>query len=99
MAGFSDAGGGRAMLQSFEPAGAASDRLEGQPADDGGAGPLVALARPLLDLVGRLSSMRVAPDLEALRARASTGPLTILYAARDREHNNAIVLEELLRDG
>jgi uncharacterized protein YeaO (DUF488 family) len=38
-------------------------------------------------------------QIEALRARASTGPLTILYAARDREHNNAVVLAERLRDG
>src|SRR5437660_1767328 len=40
-----------------------------------------------------------ADQVEALRARPSTGPLTIVYAARDREHNNAVVLEELLRDG
>ena len=40
-----------------------------------------------------------ADQIEALRARASTGPLTILYAARDRAHNNAVVLAELLRDG
>jgi len=26
------------------------------------------------------------------------GPLTILYAARDREHKDAVVLAELLRD-
>ena len=26
-------------------------------------------------------------------------PMTIVYAARDREHNNAVVLAELLRDG
>lgn len=31
--------------------------------------------------------------------RASKGRVTILYAARDREHNNAVVLAELLRDG
>ncbi len=37
--------------------------------------------------------------LEALRERASNGRLTIVYAARDREHNNAAVLAELLRDG
>jgi uncharacterized protein YeaO (DUF488 family) len=37
--------------------------------------------------------------IEGLRTRASTGPLTIVYAARDREHNNAVVLAELLRDG
>jgi uncharacterized protein YeaO (DUF488 family) len=35
--------------------------------------------------------------LDALRER--DGPLTVLYAARDREHNNAVVLVELLRDG
>jgi uncharacterized protein YeaO (DUF488 family) len=35
--------------------------------------------------------------LEALRNR--DGPLTVLYAARDREHNNAVVLAELLREG
>jgi uncharacterized protein YeaO (DUF488 family) len=37
--------------------------------------------------------------LEELRRRADSGPLTIVYAARDREHNNAVVLSELLRDG
>ena len=36
--------------------------------------------------------------LDELRARAASGPLTIVYAARDREHNNAVVLTELLRD-
>ena len=40
-----------------------------------------------------------ADRLEALRRRATQGPLTILYAARDREHNNAVVLAELLREG
>ena len=33
------------------------------------------------------------------RERAEHGPLTIVYAAHDREHNNAVVLAELLRDG
>jgi uncharacterized protein YeaO (DUF488 family) len=37
--------------------------------------------------------------LDELRRRADSGPLTIVYAARDREHNNAVVLSELLRDG
>jgi uncharacterized protein YeaO (DUF488 family) len=36
---------------------------------------------------------------EQLRGRAENGRLTIVYAARDREHNNAAVLAELLRDG
>jgi uncharacterized protein YeaO (DUF488 family) len=37
--------------------------------------------------------------VEELRRRARRGPLTIVYAARDREHNNAAVLAELVRDG
>jgi uncharacterized protein YeaO (DUF488 family) len=36
-------------------------------------------------------------EVEALRARAAEGTVTILYAARDREHNNAAVHGELLR--
>ena len=40
-----------------------------------------------------------AEKLNELRARARNGPVTILYAARDREHNNAVVLVELLADG
>ena len=39
-----------------------------------------------------------AERLEELRRRASRGPLTVLYAARDQEHNNAVVLVELLSD-
>lgn len=34
-----------------------------------------------------------------LAARARRGRVTILYAARDREHNNAVVVSELVRDG
>ncbi|HET8673421.1 MAG TPA: DUF488 family protein [Thermoleophilaceae bacterium] len=37
--------------------------------------------------------------LEELRSHARSGELTIVYAAHDREHNNAVVLAELLRDG
>ena len=37
--------------------------------------------------------------LDEIRDRATKGRVTILYAARDREHNNAVVLTELLRDG
>ena len=37
--------------------------------------------------------------LAALRTRARHGPLTIVYAARDRARNNAVVLAELIRDG
>jgi uncharacterized protein YeaO (DUF488 family) len=36
--------------------------------------------------------------LDELRRRATSGRLTIIYAARDREHNNAVVLTELLCD-
>ena len=39
------------------------------------------------------------PQLERLRELARTGRVTIVYAARDEEHNNAVVLGELLRDG
>ena len=35
--------------------------------------------------------------LDDLRRRAESGRLTIVYAARDREHNNAVVLAELVR--
>jgi uncharacterized protein YeaO (DUF488 family) len=33
-----------------------------------------------------------------LARRASSAPVTILYAARDQQHNNAVVLAERLRD-
>ena len=33
-----------------------------------------------------------------LALRATSGPVTILDAARDRQHNNAVVLVEVLRD-
>lgn len=39
-----------------------------------------------------------ADRIDDLRRHATGGRLTILYAARDREHNNAVVLTELLRD-
>lgn len=37
--------------------------------------------------------------IEELRGRAETGRLTLVYAARDPEHNNAAVLAGLLRAG
>lgn len=40
-----------------------------------------------------------ADQVEELRRRARAGRVTILYAARDREHNNGVVLAELVRDG
>jgi uncharacterized protein YeaO (DUF488 family) len=36
--------------------------------------------------------------LGELRRRARQGTLTLVYAARDTEHNDAVVLAELLRD-
>jgi uncharacterized protein YeaO (DUF488 family) len=38
-------------------------------------------------------------EVERLRSIARGGALTILYAARDREHNDAVVLAELVRGG
>jgi uncharacterized protein YeaO (DUF488 family) len=35
--------------------------------------------------------------LRELRRRARTGTLTLVYSARDTEHNDAVVLAELLR--
>jgi uncharacterized protein YeaO (DUF488 family) len=35
-------------------------------------------------------------SLDALRRRAETDRVTILYAARDRDHNNGVVLAQLL---
>jgi uncharacterized protein YeaO (DUF488 family) len=40
-----------------------------------------------------------AEKLEELRGRAHEGRVTVLYAARDQEHNNGVVLAELLREG
>jgi uncharacterized protein YeaO (DUF488 family) len=39
------------------------------------------------------------PRLTALRSRAREGTLTLVYAARDSEHNDAVVLAEVLRHG
>jgi uncharacterized protein YeaO (DUF488 family) len=38
-----------------------------------------------------------ASELDALRRRARSGRLTIVFAARDSEHSNAAVLAEVLR--
>jgi uncharacterized protein YeaO (DUF488 family) len=39
-----------------------------------------------------------AEQLDDLRRRAKEGSVTVLYAARDREHNNGVVVAELLSD-
>ena len=37
-----------------------------------------------------------APAAEELRKQLRNGPVTLLYAARDEEHNNAVALKRLL---
>jgi uncharacterized protein YeaO (DUF488 family) len=39
------------------------------------------------------------PRLTELRRRARNGTLTLVYSARDAEHNDAVVLAEILRRG
>jgi uncharacterized protein YeaO (DUF488 family) len=39
------------------------------------------------------------PRLTELRRRARDGTLTLVYGARDSEHNDAVVLAEVLRRG
>jgi uncharacterized protein YeaO (DUF488 family) len=39
------------------------------------------------------------PRLAALRRRAREGTLTLVYSARDGEHNDAVVIAEVLRRG
>jgi uncharacterized protein YeaO (DUF488 family) len=39
------------------------------------------------------------PRLTALRRRARDGTLTLVYSAHDTEHNDAVVLAEVLRRG
>jgi uncharacterized protein YeaO (DUF488 family) len=38
-------------------------------------------------------------EVDALHRRAGKGPVTLIYAARDTDHNEAAVLEELIRAG
>jgi len=47
--------------------------------------------------IGELRHAR--PRLTELRRRARTGTLTLVYAAHDSEHNDAVVLAEVLRRG
>lgn len=46
----------------------------------------------------RAELRRQADAVEALRSRARREPVTILFGARDVEHNNAVVLAEVLRE-
>ena len=47
--------------------------------------------------IGELRPQR--PRLAELRRRAREGPLTLVYSAHDSEHNDAVVLAEVLRRG
>jgi uncharacterized protein YeaO (DUF488 family) len=47
--------------------------------------------------IERLRDQR--PRLTELRRRARKGTLTLVYSARDTEHNDAVVLAEVLRRG
>jgi uncharacterized protein YeaO (DUF488 family) len=38
-------------------------------------------------------------SVDALRQEEKDGPVTLVYAARDEEHNGALVLKEFLQDG
>jgi uncharacterized protein YeaO (DUF488 family) len=38
-------------------------------------------------------------QLDALRRRARDEPVTLVYAARDTEHNDAVVLADVIRHG
>jgi uncharacterized protein YeaO (DUF488 family) len=42
---------------------------------------------------------RQRPRLTELRRRARVGTLTLVFSARDTEHNDAVVLAEVLRRG
>jgi uncharacterized protein YeaO (DUF488 family) len=50
-----------------------------------------------LRYIDELRSKR--PQLKALRRRAREGTLTLVYSAHDTEHNDAVVLAEVLRRG
>src|SRR5690606_10626065 len=39
------------------------------------------------------------PCLDELKALAGAGPVTLIYAAHDERHNNAVVLRDLLAKG
>ncbi len=44
-----------------------------------------------------LAELKNRPELvEEIRGAAHDGPVTLVYAARDEAHNNAVVLQELL---
>jgi len=38
-------------------------------------------------------------QLELLREKAAKGPVTLLFAARDEQHNEAVILQKLVQTG
>jgi len=44
-----------------------------------------------------ITELRGNPALEALRDLVASGPVTLVYSARDEAHNQAVVLAEFLR--
>lgn len=47
----------------------------------------------------RAELRRHAPQLDQLRALAAAGTVTLVYAARDEEHNDAVVLRDAIAEG
>ena len=45
-----------------------------------------------------LDELRANPHVAELREKIAAGPVTLLYGARDRERNHALVLAEFLRE-
>jgi uncharacterized protein YeaO (DUF488 family) len=56
------------------------------------------VSRNSVDAISRSSAAK-RPQLAALRRRAREDTLTLVYAAHDAEHNDAVVLAEVLRRG
>lgn len=46
-----------------------------------------------------LDQLKSNPAVDELRAISKSGPVTLVYGAKDREHNDAVVLAELLNRG
>jgi len=46
-----------------------------------------------------LAELKANPAVDALRRRAAKGPITLVFGAKDRDHNDAVVLRDLLKRG
>ena len=74
-------------LRDVAPSDALRRRFHGQPAK----------WREFVAAYGReLKEAPASAALEILRQRAAEGPVTLLYAARDEAHNNAVALKMLM---